>query len=128
MGAIPGRTVVVEDAEAGVEAGRDGRFARVIGVDRTGHAGELRGCGADVVVCDLAELAVREGDKRMSELPNALDSYGQLISVVNGRQPFVCLDFDGTLFDIVWDPDAAGLIDGAARPWRPLRIAARWRY
>ncbi len=114
LGAIPGRTVVVEDAEAGVEAGRNGGFARVIGVDRTGHSGDLLRCGADVVVCDLADLAVRKGDKRMSQLPNALDSYGQLIGVVAGRQPFVCLDFDGTLSEIVSDPDAATLIDGAA--------------
>ena len=67
------------------------------------------------MVCDLADLAVRKGDKRMSQLPNALDSYGQLIGVVAGRQPFVCLDFDGTLSEIVSDPDAATLVDGAAK-------------
>ena len=71
--------------------------------------------GADVVVDDLADVAVRTGDKRMSQLPNALDSYGQLIGVVDGRQPFVCLDFDGTLSEIVSDPDAATLVDGAAK-------------
>ena len=80
-----------------------------------GHAEELRRHGADVVVPDLADVAVRTGDKRMSQLPNALDSYGQLIGVVGGRQPFVCLDFDGTLSEIVSDPDAAMLVDGAAK-------------
>ena len=115
LGATPDRAVVVEDAEAGVEAGRDGGFALVIGVDRTGHADELLQHGADVVVSDLAEVAVRTGDKRMSQLPNALESYSQLIGVVvNGRQPIVCLDFDGTLSEIVSDPDAATLVDGAA--------------
>ena len=101
LGAIPERSVVVEDAEAGVQAGRNGGFALVIGVDRTGHADELLRYGADVVVADLADVAVRTGDNRMSLLPNALDSYGQLIGVVGGRQPFVCLDFDGTLSEIV---------------------------
>ena len=67
------------------------------------------------MVPDLADVAVRSGDKRMSQLPNALDSYGQLIGVVGGRQPFVCLDFDGTLSEIVSDPDAAILVDGAAK-------------
>ena len=67
------------------------------------------------MVDDLADVAVRKGDKRMSRLPNALDSYGQLIGVVGGRQPFVCLDFDGTLSEIVSDPDAAILVDGAAK-------------
>lgn len=61
LGAIPQRTVVVEDAEAGVEAGRNGGFALVIGVDRIGHAEELLRCGADVVVDDLADVAVRKG-------------------------------------------------------------------
>jgi len=115
LGAIPERCVVVEDAAAGVEAGRRGGFTLVIGVDRTGHADELLRCGADVVVPDLADVAVRTGDKRMSQLPNALDSYGQLIGVVAGRQLFVCLDYDGTLSEIVSDPDAATLVDGAAK-------------
>ena len=57
LGAVPERSVVVEDAEAGVEAGRNGGFALVIGVDRTGHAEELLRCGADVVVPDLADVA-----------------------------------------------------------------------
>jgi alpha,alpha-trehalase len=114
LGAVPERSAVVEDAEAGVEAARNRGFALVIGVDRTGHADDLLRHGADVVVPDLADVAVRTGDKRMSHLPNALDSYGQLIGVVGGRQPFVCLDFDGTLSQIVSDPDAATLVDGAA--------------
>ena len=114
LDAIPERTVVVEDAEAGVEAGRNGGFGLVIGLDRTGHAEELLRHGADLVVPDLADVSVRTGDARMSRLPNALDSYGQLIGVVGGRQPLVCLDFDGTLSEIVSDPDAAILVDGAA--------------
>ncbi|QOV41304.1 HAD-IA family hydrolase [Streptomyces ferrugineus] len=51
--------VVVEDALAGVEAGRRGGFALVVGVDRGGtrDSGErLRRHGADIVVRDLAEL------------------------------------------------------------------------
>ena len=115
LGAVPERSVVVEDAEAGVEAGSGGGFALVIGVDRTGHGEELRRHGADVVVPDLVDVAVRTGDKPMSRLPNAVDSYGQLIGVVGGRRPFVCLDFDGTLSEIVSDPDAARLVDGAAK-------------
>jgi alpha,alpha-trehalase len=58
LGAQPARTVVVEDAEAGVDAGRRGGFGLVLGVDRTGHADALYAHGADVVVTDLAEVAV----------------------------------------------------------------------
>jgi beta-phosphoglucomutase family hydrolase len=56
LGMQPAQCTVFEDALAGVEAGRAGRFGWVVGVDRTGHADALRGHGADVVVKDLAEL------------------------------------------------------------------------
>ncbi|SEE87852.1 HAD family hydrolase [Ruania alba] len=52
----PAEAVVIEDAIAGVQAGRAGDFAFVIGVDRLGHADALAEAGADVVVNDLAEL------------------------------------------------------------------------
>jgi beta-phosphoglucomutase family hydrolase len=50
---------VFEDALAGVEAGRAGNFAFVVGVDRVGQADALKAHGADVVVRDLAELLDR---------------------------------------------------------------------
>ncbi len=52
----PERAVVVEDALSGVEAGRDGGFGLVIGVDRVGQAQAQRDHGANLVVSDLAEL------------------------------------------------------------------------
>jgi beta-phosphoglucomutase family hydrolase len=57
----PGRAAVFEDALAGVEAGRAGHFALVVGVDRVGQAEELRKHGADIVVRDLAELPDQDG-------------------------------------------------------------------
>jgi beta-phosphoglucomutase family hydrolase len=56
LGLGPGEAVVFEDALAGVEAGRAGRFRFVIGVDRVGQADALKEHGADVVVTDLAQL------------------------------------------------------------------------
>ncbi|MFC9093281.1 HAD family hydrolase [Streptomyces sp. NPDC057072] len=50
---------VFEDALAGMDAGRSGRFGYVVGVDRVGQAEALRAHGADVVVTDLAELGER---------------------------------------------------------------------
>ncbi len=58
LGVEASRAVVVEDAIAGVEAGRAGRFGCVIGVDRSGHAQALRDAGADVVVTGLAQVRV----------------------------------------------------------------------
>jgi beta-phosphoglucomutase family hydrolase len=47
---------IFEDAVAGVQAGRAGAFALVVGVDRDGNRGELLANGATIVVDDLAEL------------------------------------------------------------------------
>jgi beta-phosphoglucomutase family hydrolase len=56
MGIGPDEAAVFEDSLAGVEAGHDGGFAYVVGVDRAGQARALRARGADVVVTDLAQL------------------------------------------------------------------------
>jgi beta-phosphoglucomutase family hydrolase len=52
----PSRSVVVEDAEAGVRAGASGGFGLVVGVDRTGGRERLLAAGAHVVVDDVAAL------------------------------------------------------------------------
>jgi alpha,alpha-trehalase len=54
LGAVPARTAIVEDAVAGVEAGRRGGFRLVVGIDRGHNADALRHAGADIVVKDLA--------------------------------------------------------------------------
>jgi beta-phosphoglucomutase family hydrolase len=56
LGVEPAQAVVFEDALAGVAAGRAGHFGFVVGVDRVGHADDLRAHGADVVVTDLEQL------------------------------------------------------------------------
>jgi beta-phosphoglucomutase-like phosphatase (HAD superfamily) len=56
LGLRPDQAAVFEDALAGVEAGRAGRFALVVGVDRVGHAADLLAHGADLVVTDLRQL------------------------------------------------------------------------
>ena len=61
----PSRAVVIEDAIAGIEAGRSGRFGFVVGVDHGGQSRALREAGADVVVTSLAQVKVT------TELPSA---------------------------------------------------------
>jgi len=56
LGLTPDECVVVEDAHSGVQAGRDGAFGLVVGVDRGVGAQELLDSGADIVVEDLDEL------------------------------------------------------------------------
>ena len=63
LGHPPSETAVVEDALAGVEAGRRGGFSPVVGVHRSEDrqaAERLRAQGADAVVQDLGELLVEE--------------------------------------------------------------------
>ncbi|MFI6865911.1 trehalose-phosphatase [Nocardia sp. NPDC050406] len=114
LDAEPARTVVVEDAEAGVAAGRAGGFGLIIGIDRDGDPGRLRTAGADVVVSDLAGTRLRDGFRRMSEIPDALACWSRVADLLDTEKAAVLLDFDGTLAEIVPDPEAARLVDGAA--------------
>ncbi|KUI30351.1 haloacid dehalogenase [Mycobacterium sp. IS-1742] len=108
----PQRAVLIEDSATG-PASEDG-FALVIRVDPARRTDDAVGDDADRVVAGLADIAVRTGDKRVSEVPNALESYGQLIGITSVRESMLFLDYDGTLSPIVSDPDAAVLVDGAA--------------
>jgi beta-phosphoglucomutase family hydrolase len=56
LGAEPPRTIVIEDAISGVQAGSNGHFGLVIGIARKGNAEELKRHGAHLVVNDLDEL------------------------------------------------------------------------
>ncbi|MEU6405088.1 beta-phosphoglucomutase family hydrolase [Streptomyces sp. NPDC046985] len=61
LGVDAGQAAVFEDALAGMDAGRAGRFGYVVGVDRVGQRDALREHGADVVVDDLADLLDARG-------------------------------------------------------------------
>ncbi len=77
LGVDPARTVVIEDATSGVAAGKAGRFAVVIGVDRGAGVDALLHSGATFVVSDLNELlphadhdaAVRNWSRMMKHRP-----------------------------------------------------------
>jgi trehalose-phosphatase len=112
LGVAPARAVVVEDAVAGVEAGMCGGFGLVIGVDRTGKPERLADHGADVVVSDLAGVAVAGATDSTSantaDLPSALDRVDEILA--SGHQRLaVFLDYDGTLTPIVAHPEDAVL-------------------
>ena len=108
----PQRAAVVEDALVGVEAGKLGHFACVIGVNRNDQKKALKEHGADVVVNDLCEIAV---DNHLSVedvgrgLPSALDRATEIYGHLAGRTLAVFLDYDGTLTPIVRRPEDAHL-------------------
>ncbi|OBK32536.1 trehalose-phosphatase [Mycobacterium sp. 1245111.1] len=87
----PGRCAVATSSKESASAARAAGFALVIDI----------GAGQSAI-------EVRTGDRRMSELPDGM----QATNVP--AQPAVFYDFDGTLSEIVNDPDTARLADGAA--------------
>jgi len=113
LGVSPRDAVVVEDAEAGVQAGRRGRFGLVVGVDRDDNRESLLEHGADCVVRDLSEIVVEDVSAVSSadtlDLPSALDSKEQIKNRVEGKPIAVFLDYDGTLTPIVQRPEQATL-------------------
>jgi alpha,alpha-trehalase len=112
LGVRPERAAVVEDALAGVQAGRLGHFACVIGVDRNDQSAELEKHGADVVVTDLCEIGIDEQpavEGAEKDLPSALQRINDIYGRLAGRTLAVFLDYDGTLTPIVRRPEDAEL-------------------
>jgi alpha,alpha-trehalase len=115
LGVVPARTIIVEDAIAGVQAGRAGRFGLVVGVARAREGQDLRQHGADRVVQDLRELAPlteapsqREAEGLQMPAP-ALEHTAQIADYLAQHDLALCLDYDGTLTPIVDRPEQATL-------------------
>ena len=131
VAARPGNSVVVEDANSGVQAGRNAGFGLVIGVARESNEQELFDNGADVVVKDLAEITpqwIEQWFKRKprplfenwDEVSRAGERKGPLVNlhysrsakeVFSSEKVVFFLDYDGTLTPIVSRPDLAVLSD-----------------
>lgn len=108
----PERAIVVEDALAGVQAGKLGHFACVIGVNRNDQGAALLEHGADVVVSDLCEIGIDEelaAEGSEKGLPSALQRVNDIYGRLAGRTMAVFLDYDGTLTPIVRRPEDAEL-------------------
>jgi alpha,alpha-trehalase len=110
LGTTPQRSVVVEDAQSGVQAGRAGGFGLVIGIDRANQREELAKY-ADIVVDDLAEidLLFNRDTNSTDLLPSALDRFNDIACLLKRKRPAVFLDYDGTLTPIVERPELAVL-------------------
>jgi alpha,alpha-trehalase len=117
----PRRAVVVEDALAGVEAGRRGGFGCVLGVDRSGQAQALREKGADRVARHLGEIAVAgAGEVPSDGLPSALEHAEAIGRRAGKGRLAVFLDYDGTLTPIVEHPDRAYFPEAAREAVKTL--------
>jgi alpha,alpha-trehalase len=134
LGVSPQRAAIVEDALAGVEAGKKGGFSLVIGVDRDGQSLEMEARGANIIVNDLSDLDVA-GDNvgvRSSTLPSALEKKDEIFRRLREGRPGIFLDYDGTLTPIVSDPEQAllpektrSIIKKLAEHWMVAVISGR---
>ncbi len=118
LSVTPDRTVVVEDARAGVAAGRKGGFGLVIGVNRSNNADALKNKGAHVVLDDLSGVAVTRSER--DRTPSALEALDQLKAEISDKTPALFLDYDGTLTPIVESPDKALLAESMRRTVKRL--------
>ncbi len=109
----PRRCVVVEDAEAGVQAGRTGNFAFVIGLARSGHPQALRKKGADWVASGSLDgvviSSVEPGPTVHHISAKDAPSGEDFLAAMGERSPVIFLDYDGTLTPIVRRPEDAVL-------------------
>jgi trehalose 6-phosphate phosphatase len=105
----PASAAVLEDAPAGVAAGRSGGFGVVIGIDPAGdtHLDEM---GADFAVDGVGDLPhdIAKWADLVPPPPNAIQSFDSIVERL-GPRPAVYLDYDGTLTPIVDDPDLADI-------------------
>jgi trehalose 6-phosphate phosphatase len=115
LGVDPRSAAVLEDAPAGVKAGRLGGFAVVVGIDPQGTS-NLEQSGADFVVPVVGDLPhdVATWADLIADPAPAMGSFDE-ISGLLGQKPAIFLDYDGTLTPIVDDPDAANIGDEERR-------------
>jgi len=114
LGVEPSQAIVLEDAIAGVQAGRAGHFGLVVGVARNREATDLRQAGADCVVHDVRELEAAihgsPGEGSQQERSSALHS-DEIATRIQDKELALFLDYDGTLTPIVRRPEDATLAD-----------------
>jgi trehalose-phosphatase len=96
----PEESAIIEDSMAGIQAGIKGHFKGVIGVSRKGQTPPslLYAEGADLVVNSLEQIGLHE---------NALRAWESILQKIGEREIALFLDFDGTISEIVPDPDKA---------------------
>ncbi|MGA1864548.1 MAG: trehalose-phosphatase [bacterium] len=130
----PERAVVIEDALAGVEAGKAGGFALVMGIDRGNQRPELMKHGADIVVKDVSDIQLKKKKMtvRMPGLPSALGKQDEIFQYLKEGVPAIFLDYDGTLTPIVQHPSDAimpektrEVIKSLAEHWMVAIISGR---
>ena len=127
LGTEPENTVVFEDAISGVQAGNDGNFIFVIGVNKHGQKKALLENGADAVIRSFDELEIDPEGKpdTWQEMPSAIEYKEEIFARFINKKPLLFFDYDGTLTPIVDDPEEAELPYEIREILRRLSIMAK---
>jgi trehalose-phosphatase len=111
--APPNKTIVFEDAEAGVKAGQAGGFQFVLGVKRSGPKSGLLANGAHWVITNFDEINITDQTEEEpsfhEELPSAMGEKATIFKQFQEKKPALFFDYDGTLTPIVSQPEDAVL-------------------
>ncbi|HET6243731.1 MAG: trehalose-phosphatase [Bacteroidetes bacterium] len=98
----PENALIVEDSLAGVEAGKKGDFALVVGIKNGSNTAELLKKGADEVVDNLQQVDINLKKAKLPKyLPLAIKHIPELKEKFKNNKALLFLDFDGTLAPIV---------------------------
>jgi trehalose 6-phosphate phosphatase len=102
LGISPSDCALVEDSLTGVIAGKKALFKTVYGMSRFGQTSrtELYASGADTVISSLRELETRR---------HAILNWDDFKDHVGDKEIALFLDFDGTISEIVPEPDKASI-------------------
>jgi alpha,alpha-trehalase len=116
LGVEAKEAIVIEDAFAGVQAGRAGGFGLVLAVDRQAKSAQaFREAGADEVLPTLDQLSevltIKNGRMLLSVTPVATgkNQDQDFYQLIHDRDLALFFDYDGTLTPIVDDPRQAVL-------------------
>lgn len=107
------KSIMIEDAISGVQAGRKGKFGMVFGINREGKRKDLLVNGADVVVKSMREINIFNPNYDppyfTQHLPSAMSDKSDIYDRAKGKKVAVFFDYDGTLTPIVKHPEDAKL-------------------
>jgi alpha,alpha-trehalose-phosphate synthase [UDP-forming]/trehalose-phosphatase len=117
LGATPERAAVIEDATAGVCAGRRGGFGLVIGIGKPERHTALIEAGADITANGLGSIGFvdekpapcHRRPASVCFVPDALANLEEIRDRIGQRPMAIFLDYDGTLTPIVERPELAVL-------------------
>jgi alpha,alpha-trehalase len=107
IGSTYNHTAIIEDAVSGIEAGKRGNFAAIIGVARNDHPQLLLKHGADKVVFTLTELSPQPQIRYIKEVPSFTNTIDEFLKTHSVNKFSIFLDYDGTLTPIVSRPEEA---------------------